>query len=122
MFLEPKDFKEIFGVEDGDRKIKKLPVVKITNPHNGKHVHRLFRTSHEIRGFKEYAGVTYTTIKQITDNKEELDTLESVLLSKGCIIPFYWNHPIHATQMAIHIGVYSLVIGLISIVLTLILS
>ena len=118
VFLEPKDFELIFGIKDSDCKIKNLPVVKITNPHNGRHVYRLFRTSYEIRGFKEYAGVSYTTIKQIADNREEFETLNKVLLSKGCLTSFYWNHPIHATKVAIHIGVYSLVIGVISLAFT----
>lgn len=116
VFLQPKDFELIFGKKDGDSKNKVLPVVKITNPHNGKYVYRAFRTSSEIRGFKDYAGMTYTAIKQISDNRDELQSLDTVLISKGRCIPFYWNHPNIATRIAIRMGAISIILGIISLV------
>lgn len=116
-FLAPKDFELIFGIKDGDRRSKCLPIVKITNPHNGKCVYRAFRTSIEICGFNDYVGITYTAIREITDNKEELDTLDIVLLSKGSPIKFFWRHPNRATRIAIRMGAISIVLGVISVIL-----
>lgn len=116
VFLQPKDFELIFGKKDGDRKDKGLPIVKITNPHNGRHVYRAFRTSSEIQGFKDYAGITYTAIKQISEKRDELQTLDLVLLSKGYRIPFYWSHPNHATRIAIQMGTISILLGVVSVI------
>lgn len=115
VFLEPKDFELIFRTRDGENKIKGLPIVKIMNPHNGKYVYRAFRTSHEIRGFKDYAGVSYTAIKQISDNSDELNTIDKVYISRGYQVLFYWNHPNHATRIAIRMGTISIILGVISI-------
>lgn len=115
VFLQPSDFKEIFGEEDRNRKNKYLPIVKITNPRNGEHVYRLFRKSNEIHGFEKYAGVSFSAINKITDNSDEFETLDIVLLSKGSRIPFYWCHPNHATKIAVRMGVISIALGIISI-------
>ena len=121
VFVQGSDYKLIYGQNDGDNKRSKWPpIVKITNPNNGKFVYRAFRTSSEIHGFRDYAAVSYTTIKQITTNKEELENLKYVVLSKGNIIPFYLNHPNHATRIGIYsacIGVLSLAISILSIIL-----
>ena len=66
VFVQGSDYKLIYGQNDGDNKRSKWPpIVKITNPNNGKFVYRAFRTSSEIHGFRDYAAVSYTTIKQI---------------------------------------------------------
>ena len=64
-FMQPSDFKAIFDVKDTAGKRKGSQVVKITNPNNGKSVHRLYRTSYEIRGIHDYVGLSYTSIKNI---------------------------------------------------------
>ena len=121
VFLQGSDYKLIYGQNDGDNKRSKWPpIVKITNPNNGKYIYRAFRTSSEIHGFRDYAAISYTAIKQITTNKEELENLMYVVLSKGHIIPFYLNHPNHATRIGIYsacIGVLSLAISIFSIIL-----
>ena len=44
IFLQGSDFEKIFGAKDGSPKLNgRLPVVKITNPHNGKSVHLLYQ-------------------------------------------------------------------------------
>ena len=116
VFLAPSDFKNIFGDTDRNRKNKDLSIVKITNPRNKKCVYRLFRKSNEIRGFIEYAGVSFTAINKITDSEEEFETLDTVLLSKGHWIPFYWFHPNHATRIATRMGAISLGLGGVSFV------
>lgn len=119
-FLQPKDFEQIFETTDGNRKDKSFPIVKITNPRNKKYVYRAFRTSTEIRGFKDYIAISYTGINQLTDNQEERDTLNTVQISKGSRIGFYWFHPNHATKIATRMGVISIGLGIISILLSIV--
>lgn len=118
VFLQGSDFEKIFGAKDGSPKLKgRLPIVKITNPHNGKSVHLLYRTSSEISGYKDYAVMTFSAIKKITSSPEELRHLESVKVSKGSKMCFFINHPIHSVRCSIHLALLSIVLGIISIII-----
>ena len=102
VFLPHADFEEIFGYKDGDPRLKgKLPVVKVTNPNTGKSVHLLYRTSSEISGYKNYAVMTFSAIKRISSNPEELQNLKQVEISKGSRLYFYVCHPIHNVRCSI---------------------
>lgn len=120
VFMQPSDYEKIFGSPDGSKKCPRVPVVKITNPNNQKSVHLLFRTSREIKGYHDYAVMTYTAIKRISDNREEVQNLEFVLVSKGNRMSFYWNHPNIATRIAIRMGAISIFLGLLSFIVCLI--
>lgn len=115
VFLQPKDFELVFGHKDGDKK-HNLPIVKVKNPHNGKYVYRAFRTSQEIKGFNDYAAISYTAIREITDDRQELQSLNIVDISKGSRFGFYWNHPYHATRIAIRLGIVSVVLTIVSMI------
>lgn len=118
VFMQGSDFEKIFGAKDGSPKLKgRLPVVKITNPNNGKSVHLLYRTSSEISGYKDYAVMTFSAIKKITSSPEELRHLEYVKVSKGSKICFFLNHPIHSVRWSIRLAVISISLGVISMIL-----
>lgn len=118
VFLQGDDFKNIFGYPDGSPKLKgRLPVVKITNPNNGKSIHLLYRTSEEISGYKDYAVMTYSAIKRITSSREELQHLKCVEISQGNKWCFFINHPIHSVRCSIRLAFLSILLGIISVII-----
>lgn len=121
VFLQGSDFEKIFGYPDGHPKLKRLlPVVKVTNLNTRKSVHLLYRTSSEIRGYRDYAVMTFSAIKKISSNPEELHHMKYVEISKGRCICFYLHHPIHTVRWSLYLGITSIVIGLISFLVALI--
>jgi hypothetical protein len=118
VFLQGSDFEKIFGVKDGSPKLKgKMPVVKVTNPNNGKSVHLLYRTSSEIKSYEDYAVMTFSAIKKITSSPEELKHLKSVNISEGNKLCFLINHPIHSVRCSIRLGFLSVILSIISIII-----
>lgn len=116
VFMQGSDFEKIFGYKDGSPKLKgRLPVVKVTNPNNGKSVHLLYRTSAEISGYEDYAVMTFSAIKKITSSPEELKHLESVQVSKGSAFCFFFNHPIHSVRCSIRLALFSILLSTISV-------
>lgn len=123
VFLDGNDFKGIFGDRHADTNYKnKLAIVKITNPQNGKSIHRQLRTSSELHrnGWKNHAVLTYFSLINLVNSQSQLENMDKVEISKGSIYKYYWNHPYHATKVATRIGIYSVVIGIISLILSLI--
>ena len=114
-FLQPSDFQLIFGVQDSTGELKGSQFVKITNPLNGKSVHRQFRTSHEIYGLRDYVSISYTAIKDIINSKEEFDNLRYVCVSKGNMFLYYLHHPNYAVRISIWLGSISVMLGLLSL-------
>lgn len=117
-FMQPSDFEAIFGVKDTTGKRQGSQVVKITNPKNGKSVHRLYRTSYEIRGIHDYVGLSYTSIKNIINSENEFNNLQEVIVSKGNRFMFYMMYPNYAIRVSLWIGAISIIIGVLSIFLT----
>ncbi len=118
VFLQGSDFEKIFGAKDGSPKLKGLlPVVKISNPNNGKSVHLLYRTSSEISGYRDYAVMTFSAIKRITSSPEELRHLEYVKVSKGNKVCFFINHPIHSVRCSIRLALLSILMGIVSVLI-----
>ena len=118
-FLQPSDFELIFGVPDSSGKWRGSPIVKITNPNNGKSVHRMFRTSDEIHSIRDYVSISYTAIKSIVKSKEEFDSLRYVRISKGNRLYYYLIHPNYAVRISIWLGSISVVLGIISLIIAL---
>lgn len=118
-FMQPSDFQLIFGVKDSEGKRKGSQIVKITNPNNGKSVHRQYRTSYEIRGLHDYVSITYTAIKNIVNNKGEFDNLRNVYISKGNRLCYYLTHPNYAVRISIWLGSISVLLGVLSLLITL---
>ena len=120
VFLDGNDFKDIFGKRHADTSLRnKLAIVKITNPRTGMSIHRQFRTSGDLHHLNNYAILTFYSLVNIVKSQEELDRMDKVVLSKGCIYQYYWNHPFHATKVATRIGVYSFLASLLGILLNL---
>lgn len=114
VFVDGRNFKDIFGEPDSQRKRNKHTIVKITNPETKLSVYRLFRTSSDIQNMQNaYAALTYTAIKKLTNSPEGLDSIKKVRLSEGAVVPFYWNHPNPATRISVRMGVWGIIATLI---------
>lgn len=123
VFLEGKEFARIFGDRHADTGYKnKLAIVKVTNPANGKSIHRQFRTLSNLhrQGWDDYAILTYYSLIKLVNSQDELDAMNKVEVSKGSIYKYYWNHPYHATQISTRIGVFGVFISVISLIISLI--
>lgn len=119
------DFKEIFKTTKAESPIciKRLPVVKIT--FNGKSIHRRFYGNNNL-GKKisdeeyvgEYAALNYSSLYELVD--ESLDEIKgkTVQISKGRRLPYYWNHPFHATRISFRLGLISIVFAVVSLLLS----
>lgn len=120
------DFKEIFGKTKAESPMwtKRLPVVKIA--FNGKSIHRRFYGNNdlgkEVRD-KEYVGVyaalNYSSLYELVDDKPDTIKGKTVQISKGCRLPYYWNHPFHATRISFRLGLISISIAVVSLLLSL---
>lgn len=118
-FMQSSDFQLIFGVKDSEGKRKGSQIVKITNPNNGKSVHRQYRTSYEISKMYDYVSISYTAIKNIVNSKGDFDDLRRVYVSEGSRLCYYLSHPNYAVRISIWLGSISVLLGVLSLLITL---
>jgi|GEM_PF-6451373 hypothetical protein len=118
-FMQPSDYQLIFGIKDSEGKRRGSQIVKITNPNNGRSIHRQYRTSYEIHGLHNYVSITFTAIKEIVNSKEEFDNLRYVQVSKGSRICYYITHPNYAVRISIYLGSISVILGILSFLISL---
>lgn len=119
VFMDGKDFAEIFGDRHANTGYKnKLAIVKIFNPNTGKSIHRQYRTCSSLKGWKDYAALTYHSLIELVDSQDQFENMEELEISKGSVYKYYWNHPFHATKVATRLGVYGIVVGVISIIVS----
>ena len=117
-YLSPYDFQTIFGKRNADYGSKPI-VLKITNAQTGKSIQRLYRTSHDIHGLKNYIVLTYSSLLKLSNSQDSFDRMDKLVVSKGCIIKFYMLHPNHCTMVMIWMAVISIILSIISIVMSL---
>ncbi|MBQ0077083.1 MAG: hypothetical protein KBS55_00395 [Bacteroidales bacterium] len=120
------DFKEIFNKTKAESPIciKRLPVVKIT--FNGKSIHRRFYGNNDLgkkgkdrKHVGEYAALNYSSLYELVgENPDEIKG-KAVQISKGRRLPYYWNHPFHATRISFRLGLISIGIAVVSLLLSL---
>jgi len=117
--LNGKLFKSLFDTSrhNASSRLKLLAVVKVTNPKNGKSVHRAFFGRNNIKGLDtEKVALTRNTIRLLCDEENKQDHIDSVIISKGSAFIYFWKHPFHATRISM-IGV---VLSMASIILSVI--
>lgn len=117
-YLSRSDFQTIFGKRNADYGSKQV-VLKITNAQTGKSIHRLYRTSHNIHGLKDYIVLTYSSLLKLSNSQDSFNRMDKLVVSKGCIFWFYMYHPNHCTKITIWMAAVSIIVSLISIVIAL---
>lgn len=109
-------YSEIFGThkKSANNSDKRLSIVKISA--NGKSIHRSYRGV-TVTGFNSsLVALSPNSIMLLHDS--EGNQPQDVEVSKGCFVPFYWNHPDKSVRISVRMGLLSLVLGLISLVVS----
>ena len=104
--------------------MKRLSVVKITNPKNGKSIYRKYEYNPRFKGIGDNDVVLHpASIRELADG-EENETLvgKTVCVRPGCKFCYYWNHPYHATRISMKLGIFSIAVAVISTILSLLFS
>lgn len=90
--------------------------VKIKSDKSKRSIYRIC-TAQAAKGFgKNYAALTINSMHKLEVEKafkkgEDVD----ISISRTWWLPFYWNHPFHATRISMRIGLISIILGLIGI-------
>ena len=122
-YLSPQSFKKIFGKTRGksSRRNKRLAVIKIRYPKTGKSIYRRYVYSQKFHGVTNNIIVLNpASIRELGENSEVVG--HNVEVSKGCTFKYYWYHPFHATRISMKLGIYSISLGLLSILISSIIS
>lgn len=117
VYCEGEDFLRIFGNRRANTKYKRTPpIVKVTNPMTGHSIHRVYRMG---RNFpKNACGLSYFSLLELINNNDDMKRMGRVLLSKGSLWKYYWYHPFHATKVSTRLGIFSMSIGLLSLLIS----
>lgn len=110
-----KDYAEIFGQtkKTSSQGNKQLSVVKIS--YKGKTIHREFMS---LPGMVKQ-NVALTPRSAYLLGCEGRESEMEVTVEPGSKFFFYWDHPVHATRISTRLGIYSIVISLIGIIISL---
>lgn len=116
--LNSSAYQEIFHkTRNRSNKMKKrLAVVKITA--NGESIHRSYRAESAKDFNSNYVGLTPSSLRLLND-KDGKDP-EEVAVSKGSYFVFYWSHPDKAIRVSFKLGLLGVLLGLISVAITVI--
>lgn len=111
-------YNDVFGMrkKNADDSKKRISIVKITA--NGKSIHRSYKGVSATGFNSDIVALSPNSIMLLNDNegKEPL----KVELSEGSRLPFYWYHPDKAVRFSFKLGLISLLMGFVSIVISII--
>lgn len=95
---------------------KRLSIVKITA--NGKSIHRSYKCVSAAGFISDYVALSPNSIMLLND-KDGNEPKEAELC-EGSWFPFYWYHPDKAVRLSFKLGLISLLMGFMSIVISII--
>ena len=95
---------------------KRLSIVKITA--NGKSIHRSYKCVSAAGFISDYVALSPNSIMLLND-KNGIEPKEAELC-EGSWFPFYWYHPDKAVRLSFKLGLISLLMGFMSIVISII--
>lgn len=116
-FLSGCDFRSIFGDKNANYG-SKLAVVKITNAQTGKSIHRLFRTSHDVHNLSSYIVLSYSSLLNLCKDQATFDCMDKLVVSEGCVLKYYINHPNHCTKIMLWMAIASTLLSIVSILVS----
>ena len=111
-------YKDVFEKrkKNTDDSNKRLSIVKITA--NGKSIHRSYKCVSAKDFSGDYVALSPNSIMLLND-KDGIEP-EEAELCEGSWFPFYWYHPDKAVRLSFKLGLISLLMGFISIVISII--
>lgn len=122
VYMSPESYAEIIGKcrAKAGRFKRRLTVIRIFSPKTHRSIYRKFVTNPMFRGLnKTNLALHPSSIRELGDNKEIVNS--SVIVSQGSFFLFFWRHPFHATRISMKLGVFSILLAIISIILTIVL-
>ena len=123
VYMSPNSYKDIFGKtrKESSRCSKRISVVRIYSKKTRKAIHRKYVCSSAFIGLGDKALALHpSSIRELCGPGFENDDIVGgeVKVSRGSWFLYFWNHPFHATRISMKLGVFSIIIALISIALS----
>ena len=110
---------ELFGIKRSlDKRNKLLAIVRLE--YDGRKIRRRYQTDNTLGLTNTQVGLTSESARILFDDMPDVSK-EVVKVSKGNVwdtIMFYWDHPFHATRISFKVGLPSLLIGLLSLIIS----
>lgn len=110
---------ELFGVKRSqDQKNKLLAIVRLD--FCGRKIRRRYKCENLLGLNSDRIGLTSESVRILFDDIQNPSS-DQILVTKGNlwdIVMYYWNHPFHATRISFRIGLPSLLLGIVSIILS----
>lgn len=108
------------------RSINRLPIVKIS--YKSKSIYRRVELNSACGFVTNILALTPKSITELTNVVINSTSIKSdrpqngakLTITVGCAVMYYWCHPNSATRMSFRLGLPSLIVGLISIVVSII--
>lgn len=125
VFMRTTEYEAIFGKKKSKSSVRKkrLSVVKIVSD-SGDVVYRRYYGSSALP--KENIGLSPNSIMMLSDSGltpfKKGQPSQVVSVSKGNYFMYYWTHSFHATRISFKFGMLSVILGIISIILSIALS
>ena len=118
--LHSSMYKAIFGEKKAEarRAKKQLSVVKIC--YEGRSIHRAYRSIPAEDFGNDYVGLTPNSIYELCRSSSK--TPKKVCVSKGSWWMYYWHNPVAAVRMSFRIGIFGIVLTVVTFIITLAVS
>ena len=111
--VQSKTYHDLFPTT---KSCSKLKIVKITNPETGQSIWREV-SAYGIQDVN--AGDIAMPFNSIWELGFKGKAPHDVEVQRGCCWKFYWKHPVHATRISFHIGIYGIAITMFFGIITL---
>lgn len=115
ILLHSSCYKDIFGKTktNSSDNSKRTSIVKVKT--GEKTIYREFR-GFTLTGFDANMVALSPNSLNLLDLSKPIKSSE-IILSPGCILPFYWFHPDKAIRLSFKMGSLSIILGVISLIL-----
>lgn len=123
VFMSSKSYSSIFGESRSESNCykRRLAVVRIKSITTHKSIYRKYVFSPKYEGLDDNNLALHpSSIRELGNNNEIVGS--DVIVSPGSALLYYWRHPFHATRISTKLGVCSIILGILSIILTIVMS
>lgn len=123
VYMSPLSYKAIFNKKRSDDtgSRRRLAVVKITSPLTRRSIYRKYVFCQDYSGITDKNLALHpSSIRELGDNETIVGS--DVIVSRGCVLCYFWKHPFHATRISTKLGIISILLAIISIAITIVLS
>ena len=118
VYMSSGAYEEVFGKtrKESSRSKKQLAIVKIRSKKSGLVIRRKYVNNIDFVGLDSTnLALNPASIRELCNNSmSNADIVGSdVVVSKGCVLPFYWYHPKHSTRFTTRVSLFSFVSSIV---------